>query len=421
MWNKDKTYDVIVAGAGPSGIAAAVASARMGARTLLLEQNARPGGVAVSCNCPGIMGCSYNREKQLITGVGEELVRRLSKRGAAMLKHDLKRYFENDPILEDIVSSEDDIALEATRMLSEAGVDYLGYCTVYGCKLEGRKITELQAFCAGENLKLQAEAFVDGIGDALLAHLAGLPIREASENELMTKTIMIRVRNQKLFAPINLKERFKALHHTFPYPAQDSLMLHPSGMHGDYLLNITLIGGNSFSPSDLTRMDSELREQIPVIIEWLRINIPEFKDCILEAAAPCMGVRNGRTIIARENITCQDLDEDTPVSEPVAVGFRHYGGHGISNFVQSWAKSNPGMRDIPYGALLSPECDNYVVGGRAIGIEPKAITAIRLMAQCFATGQAAGTIAALASKGKALPQYPELRKELLQQGLLIEH
>ena len=419
MWNPSKQYDVIVVGAGPAGIAAAIAASRNGVRTLLVEQNSRPGGVAVGCGCPAFMGC-VREKRQIISGIGEELVRRLVRRNAAMLKHSLRRDFADSPILEDIVSSEDDIALEANRMLAEAGADLLYYCTVYGCTMEKRNITSLDAFCAGENLRLNAKMFVDCTGDALLAHLGGLPVNQAPADDLMTKTVMIRVRNIKPFAVADMKQRFQSIRHTFPFPAQDAFMLHPSGMHGDFLLNVTLTSGDSFSPGDLTRMDCELREQIPVILDWLRNNIPEFQNCILEGAAPRLGVRNGRNIVGRETIRCQDLDDGTPVLEPVAVGTRHYGGHGTTNFTQKWAKMNRGFRSVPYCSLLSPECDNYVAGGRAIGVEPRAVTSIRMMAQCFATGQAAGTIAALAARKGAFPEYETLRQSLLDQKLLLQ-
>lgn len=419
MWTPDQKYDVVVAGAGPSGLAAAIAAARSGARTLLVEQSARPGGVSVSCGCPAFMGCAM-AGRQLISGIGEELVRRLGRRGAAMLKRSFRRDFADGPILEDIVSSEDEIALESNRMLAEAGVDLLAYCTIYGCARTDRRITRVDAFCAGENLQFTAPMFVDCTGDALLAHLSGLPLVTAGSDERMTKTVLIRVCNLQPFAVAEMKERFQQIRSSFPFPAQDALMLHPSGLHGDFLLNITLIDGDSFAPGDLTRMDRELREQIPIILDWLRKHIPEFRECSLVATAPRIGLRNGRQLVGRECIRCCDLDEGTPVDDPIAVGIRSYGGHGTTNFTQAWAKMTNGCRSIPYGALLSPECDNYVVGGRAISVEPRAITAIRLMAQCFATGQAAGTIAALAALQGAFPQYPDLKRALLAQHLLLQ-
>ncbi len=419
MWSASKKYDVVVAGAGPSGIGAAVAASRCGAKVLMLEQSSRPGGVAVRCGCPGIMGCALAGE-QVVSGVAEELIRRLARRGAAMFKKSFRKDFADAPITEEILSSEDDIALEATQMLREADVDMLAYCTVYGCEREERALRCLKAFCAGENLTLPAQAFVDCTGDALLAHLADLPTRLPAPEERMTKTVMLRVRNLEPFDVAEMRQRFRGICGTFPFPAQNAFMLHPSGMHGDFLLNITLTDGDPFDPADLTRMDVELREQVPIILDWLRNNIPEFRNCILEGTAPAIGVRNSRQLVGRETIRCEDLDAGTVVAKPVAIGMRSYGGHGLTGFRQDWAHSQSGLRGIPYGVLLSPECDNLAVGGRAISVEPRAVTAIRLMAQCFATGQAAGTIAAGTATSGHLPESSLARESLLRQNLRID-
>ncbi len=419
MWTQQEIYDVVVCGGGPSGFAAAIAAARNGAKVLLLEQASRPGGVAVSCGCPGLMGCS-NGERQLASGVAEELIRRLDEIGAVAFKRSRVRPLDGQPLCEDVVSSEFAIALIMNRMLLQAGVELLYYCTLCGCQTDGRKISAVHCFCAGELLNISARAFVDCTGDAVLAKLAGYPVQAAAPEDSMTKTVLFQVSGLQPFAVLDLRERFKSKQKTFPFPNQDALMLHPVGEGGAFLLNITLATGNPLDPADLTRMDIELREQIPVALQWLRENFPEFKDCVLDSSAARIGVRNGRHLIGRETITCADLDDNTPVIEPVALARRGYGGHGGSAFIQNWAKSNPGSRGIPYAALLSPAGDNLVVGGRAISIEPRAITAIRLMIQCFASGQAAGVIAALTAQQGQLPAYAQLRADLLRQNLLLE-
>ena len=334
-------------------------------------------------------------------------------------KRSLVRPLAGQELTQDVISSEFAIALMMNRMLLKAGVDLLYYCTLYGCRTAARKITALECYSAGQQLCLSGRAFVDCTGDASLAYLAGYPVCAAAPEDSMTKTVLFQVSNLQPFDRTELGERFLALRQTFPFSNQDRLMLHPVGEGGAYLLNITLINGNPLEPAELTRMDVELREQIPQIIKWLKENFPEFQNCVLDSSAARIGVRNSRRLVGRETITCADLDDDSPVSEPVALGRRGYGGHGGSAFIQNWAKSHPGTRGIPYGALLSTAGDNLVIGGKAISIEARAVTAIRLMLQCFASGQAAGIIAALTAQLGQLPEYPRLRQELQRQKLRL--
>jgi hypothetical protein len=118
-----------------------------------------------------------------------------------------------------------------------------------------------------------------------------------------------------------------------------------------------------------------------------------------------------------------DLDADTPVREPVALGGRGYGGHGLSRFSSPWAKHQPGVRGIPWRALLPEGLDNVAVGGRGISCEHRVIDTIRLMARCLATGQAAGVSAALAARaGKPIVGvgYGPVREALLQQAAILD-
>ena len=183
----------------------------------------------------------------------------------------------------------------------------------------------------------------------------------------------------------------------------------------DFLLNLTATSGTAQSPEELTRMDIELREQIAAVLEWVKKELPGFENCRLAAVAPIIGVRGGRNIAAREQITTRDLDENTPVTEPVAVGKRSYGDHFVKTFRAPWAGRQGGLRAVPYGALLSADIANLAAGGRGIGTEPRAVSAVRLIPVCIATGQAAGIAAAL-----GFPAYKELREELVKQKCRFE-
>ena len=169
-------------------------------------------------------------------------------------------------------------------------------------------------------------------------------------------------------------------------------------------------------------MDRELREQIPVTVGWFRRAIPGFADCFLVDSAINVGVRCGRSIVGLQTITEEVIIENPPVEEPVALGSRGYGGHGLSRFSSPWAKWHRGPRAIPWRTLLPASFTNVAVGGRGISCDHRVIDTIRLMARCMATGQAAGVTAALASRkgaGCVDVGYAAVCDALLEQGAIL--
>ena len=392
-------YDVIVVGAGPAGFAAALGAAAAGKKILLLDRNAGPGGVSVYCGCPVFSG---------IGGLDPETIGGAAGRFAAAMKD------HSFAVGKTLNSSEFEIGLCMTRLLREAGVDLLFYATLTDAETEQGKIRSVTVSCSGKTLKFEADSFVDATGDAVLSRLAGAEILPTSPEESMTKTVLFRVSGVHDFDKMKLLELFPKL--DFPYPFQNRFMGTPVGDGSEILLNLTAVKGDALDPFDLTRMDIELREQIPVIVEWIRAKLPGFEHCRLTAAAPVIGIRASCNIRGRKVITTADLDNGTATTEPVAVGKRSYGEHYVNCFDSPWRKSTSGSYEIPYGALLPERIGNLSVGGRCISIETKAVSAVRLMPVCMATGQAAGIAAAL-----GFPPYEILKQEMIRQKCHFEN
>ena len=393
-------YDVVIAGAGPAGFAAAIGAARTGKKVIIFDRNSGPGGVPVFCGCPVFSGMSPFMEGSP-GGVAAEF-------NAVMKDHALPERREK------LVSSEFAVELGMLRMLREAGVEMLFYVELTDVEKENGILRSVTVTGCGKHIRLQGRSFVDCTGDAVLAHMAGARCLCGSAEETMTKTLLFRVTGVENYDREKCAAAFADGH--FPYTYQDQFMGTFVGEKGeDFLLNLTAVAGTAQSPEELTRKDLELKEQIPVVLAWARKTLPGFEHCRLAAVAPVIGVRGGRNIAGREQITTRDLDENTPVAEPVAVGKRSYGEHYIHTFRAPWCNWQPGRRAVPYGALLSADIANLAAGGRCIGAEPRAVSAIRLMPVCLATGQAAGIAAAL-----GFPPYAVLREELVKQKCRFE-
>lgn len=394
-------YDIVIAGAGPAGFGAAMGAARLGKKVLVFDRNSGPGGVAVYCGCPVFSGLrSFLPENS--GGAAGEFAH--SMKNNAMIWRDTK-----------LNSSEFSVGLNMTRLLRQAGVDLLFYVELTDVKVENNIITSVTVTGCGKHIEIKGKNFIDCTGDAVLTFMAGGATQTGSAEETMTKTLLFRVTGVENY---NRELCVKAFEEgNFPFSHQDRFMGTPVGEKAeDFLLNLTAVSGCAQDPVELTKMDMELKEQIPVVLEWAKKTLPGFANCHLVAVAPIIGVRGGRNIAGVENITTADLQENTPVSEPVAIGKRTYGEHYIKTFVAPWAFwQGGGPREVPYGALRSVNISNLAAGGRCISIEPKAVSAIRLMPVCIATGQAAGIAAAL-----DFPEYSVLRKELINQKCKFE-
>lgn len=427
-WPLRGEYDVVVVGAGPGGLGAAIAASRLGMRTLIIERYGFPGGTPTTANIIHLMGFALGG-RQIAGGVADELVRELDRMGLARLVrmpgHTGPAPIGDRPLQGDVIVSVEGLRVAANRMLARAGVERLYYTSVIGALVEDNAITAVAVDNADGPGLLRAKTFVDASGDAHLVWRAGGEVREAPVEDAMTKTIVITVGGVKDFCHQRVSERFRRLVNEgrVPFPNQDRFMGYATLNPGEVGLNFTLVAGNALSAAEMTRMDIELREQVLVTVEWFRQHFPEFADCYLVDSAVSVGVRAGRSIVGLETITCRDLDEGTPVAEPVALGRRSYGGHALRSFHAAWSRNNPGVRGIPRKALIPVRLRNAAAAGRAISAEPRAISSFRLISQCVTIGQGAGVLAALAARSGedvADVPYTSVRDALVEQNAILE-
>ena len=420
-------YDVCVVGAGPGGVGAAVAAARAGKRTILVEHYGYPGGAGTNCNSPTFFFYPY-KGVQYLRGIADEFMRRLAKRGAAwFLTHDERyqpdysRPVGDGPILDRVRSRIEDMRVAYHDFLDEAGVEKLFYTHLTGVVRDGGRITAAIVDCLEGPRAIRAKVFVDATGAAHLVHRAGGKTRLAPPDKTMHKSIWATLspgphdtpevykENQRIYNDLyrNHRERL-------PENIWTGLAI---GLCSGY------VNGNSCDSRDMTRMDAEMRRRNFELLACYKRELKGFEDAYIVTAIHQIGSRSGRHIVGRATVDKRLVTTSAMPDDPVMPFVRQWGEHAASmkhGFGGEVHGELDGLGAVPYGALVPVDFSNVLACGLCISVEEDYVKTIRMMPNCIVSGQVAGTAAALAldaTKGDvgAVP-YAELRRRLEAQN-----
>lgn len=420
-------YDVAVMGAGPGGIGAAVAAARKGLKTILIEQYGFAGGVGTLCCCPiyfGNGGLCY-KGRQISGGISDEVIRRLDAKGkACMTTNDMVYYPDRQPIggrelTRHVISDTDSMRVVYNELLTEAGVECLFYSYLVDAVVEdGRIAGALVGRIEGPGV-VWAHTFVDGTGDALLVHYAGGETREYSDEYNMHKSLFFDMCNVGPYDLEYAQKHYKELFDQGKTPANvlDHFMHTEERAPGVTLVSFGKASGDALTSAGMTQMDRDLRAQQLEIADFMRREMPGFQNAETVFTSIRVGVRFGRGIVGVETLTPELLEQDNLPENRVTLIARSYGTthSNKKKFADDWARHQDGLSGVPHGTLISRSFSNVLACGRAISSHPALSATFRLMPTCFQTGEAAGLLAALAIRGGCTPaevDYSSLRREM---------
>jgi glycine/D-amino acid oxidase-like deaminating enzyme len=439
--------DVLVCGGGPAGITAALAAARAGAKTMLVESQGCLGGVATS-GLIGVWMGSWSRDGAypVIAGIFDEIVRRLAREGGAVKAQDDlpggSRYAGYAPWHGRTVPIEFEPAKRVLdEIVVEAGVRLRYFTSTTAVKVIDGALKGVFVHSKSGMEFIRAKTVVDATGDADIAAQAGCPVLIGLEEEghkgWMTPASLSYVLEDvdyKAFEAYCLEGDYRfrdligKLRNKDQWPYGNIFIGFEMPVPSRFFIKVEpkQDGFNGLDADELTQGMIDGRRMVQEQLEILQKHFPGFAEARLVQTAPVMGVRSTRRIVGDYKVTVSDIQAG--VSYPDTIGLSGY----------HWDMATPGEQEqrmlhkasygrpyveIPYRCMLPQGVKNLIVPGRSISAEWDAMGVLRIMPACFAMGQAAGAAAAIAVQGDMdlhRIDVQQLRDHLKSQGAIVD-
>ena len=398
--------DVVVLGGGPSGVAAAVCAARLGAKVILVERYGYFGGQATGGLVIEFFGAHDGTHshpgRPIMAGFYQEILDRLKPLGA------VTRF-------PDVLIQPEALKLVYQRVLLEAEVRLLAHTWAVDAVVEDDTIKAVMVESKSGRGVVVGQVFVDGTGDGDSAEWCQVPYEKLSRQELFFVTLVYRFGNVDVtwaekFRQENMSEYTEILargREELGFKLIWNRTMNPGEVWTDeaHVYNI-----DCSNAEDLIKSEFRGREMAYAALQFYRQNVPGFENASWVDTAPQMGIRESRRIRSKYWLTAEDLESERDFEDTVV-----YNKNGILGSGHVFA--------IPYRCLVPQRVKNLLFTGRCIGVAHDIMDWMREIPSCTCLGQAAGSGAVLAlhaggDVGAVEPAV--LRKTLIDSGAIVE-
>ncbi len=397
---ENKIYDLIVAGGGTSGALCALAAARLGLKTAVIEKNTYLGGKAcgsglTEMNAAGFQGAP------LYKGIEQELFDDLISCGHGEYHFEVPMSSNKDVKVDRLRYDPEFLKMILEQKAEEAGID-LYYEAELECAGENDETCAVTVRTCYETFTLQSKYLADATGNADLVRMMGGATVKTPEEQQLTATLMFRLSNVDLKQLKQYQDSGKIqelIKEGFEQGILKGKILAFTPIPGsnDVSLNVTRAQGDYENVQAYTQSIVDARKQIMTVLDFVREKVPGLKQAYLSSIAPMMGVRDGRRAECRYMLTLEDLEQMTDFSDSIACGCYPMDIHDPVTKSVVW-KVLPGVYHIPFRSLLPKEGTRTLVIGKSLCAEKKAMAAIRVMPIMMNVGESAGCLFALAKQ-----------------------
>jgi hypothetical protein len=446
--------DLLVVGGGPAGTCAAIAAARMGVKTIIMDSGNCLGGMATKGLVGPFMTC-YDRygEQMVIKGLFEEIVGRMVDRNWAIHPENIRW---ESPYTAWIKAGHDHLTPFSPEglkyiletMCIEAGVKILYHTSFVETIMKGRSVAGAVVLRKQGLGKIHARMVIDATGDGDVAVSAGVPFSVGCPErggKIQPSSLFLRINNvdsEKLEADVyrHLPEfkrvnnvSYRALHWNVAQAEANgewdidrkSVNLFKSVGQDEWVINSTRIRNIDATVSEsLTEGEIEGRRQVQELMNFFRKYVAGCEKAALMCSASTLGIRESRHIEGEYILKAEDLVNGVVPDDSILLASNSVDVHGGGATANSsvYTVINAAWYGVPYRCLLPLEAENLLVAGRCLSANSDAAGAVRVMPPVMAMGHAAGVAAALSLRGGIVPRRldaEDLRSELKKQKAFL--
>jgi hypothetical protein len=441
--------DVVVVGGGPGGFASAIAAARAGARTVLIERYGHLGGMATGGLVNIFPNLSDISGKQHIYGLNQEIIDRMKAKNAAFFPAEADWgttdgavlepyqssnmgwfYVRKDPnlagqerLLYTAVLDPEVLKAELNDMVVESGVDLLLHSWGTRPIMQDGAVKGVYFESKSGRQAILAKVVIDSTGDGDIFVGAG-----AKYDEELTSNFRTALAFSYWIANVDTRrledfrksqpDRFAALlqeltqkgGHSFYFKG---LLENQEGVLWFHPMWVKPVASDAMDVDELTRWSLLGRTGAMITYEFLRANMPGCEKCFIMQTAPQLGTQGGRRVIGEYVLTDKDMESDEVFDDTIVV---------LANNDNGEISAKHPSICIPYRCLVPLKIDGLLVACRAFSSKASVNQWFNIIPHCVAYGQAAGTAAALAVKAGIEPRhvdYRELQAGLKEQGVKL--
>jgi hypothetical protein len=426
------SFDVVVVGSGSAGSTAAIAAARGGASTLLVEKLPFLGGTSTA-----VLDTFYgfytpgSAARKVVGGIGDEVVAELRRVGRVLERPNTYGAGTGVTYLAEHLK----VAWE--RLVLDAGVRVLLHALVVSAVVRDGRVGDLLVATKAGLRRIACGVVVDASGDADVCHHAGFGYELAGElAPAQTLTTTFRMVNvdaaaRRTIGKDELHERMASAaasgEYALPRREGSDHVTPVEGMTATVMTRIEHVRRdgerlvNATDPDVLTAAEIEGRRQALEYARFLVDRVPGYERASLVALSTQIGLRETRRVHGDYRLTRADVLAARQFDDQIGLCGApiedHHGGAGTGT---TWEYLPDGQAvGIPYRALVVRDAHNALVAGRCFSATHDAHASVRSMAQCMAMGQAAGTAAALSRGDVRGVDGAELRDRLLAGGAVL--